>query len=248
MAINIDNVGRIMEDYANEAYSYKEAFKILKRTQLDVDNLRSIVKNYKVVPKSITDHHVIIQFAKCLLFVYKLLKFQLLCFLFEGYNLDNAANRVKLYYEIKLNNPHLFKVRDPESPEVQQCLRSQNYFYMSATPEKKSVLYVSLIDYRASSWCFDNFVKTFIMLCESCLISQGPQKGLIFVIDMKGASLAHLSKPNIKTVITIIKFAFYASPILISAVHILNTPSFFHIIMKIFLRPFISREFEKLVS
>ena len=147
-----------------------------------------------------------------------------------------------------MNNPHLFKVRDPESPEIQQCLRSQNYFYMPVTPNGKSVLHVSLIDFKSSSWCFDSCVKTFIMLCEMCLIKQGPQKGLIFVVDMKGATLSHLTKPSIKTVITIIKFAFYACPIIVSEVHVLNAPSFFGIIIKLFLKPFMNREFKNLVS
>ncbi|CAO1407078.1 unnamed protein product [Diamesa tonsa] len=229
MEINNDNVSNIMQEYANKAYNYEEAFKILNRTQDEVDELRNIVKDFSVVPKSITDQH-------------------LLCFLFEGYSLNKSAERVKLYYELKVNNPHLFKDRDPESPEIQQCLKSQHYFYTPVTPDGHSVIHLSLIDFRASSFCFDAIVKTFVMICESCLIEQGPRKGLIFVVDMKGASLSHLTKPSIRTVITSIKFAFHACPILVSAVHILNAPSFFGLIIKMFLRPFINKEFKHMVS
>lgn len=63
MEINNDNVSNIMQEYANKAYNYEEAFKILNRTQDEVDELRNIVKDFSVVPKSITDQHVIIQFA-----------------------------------------------------------------------------------------------------------------------------------------------------------------------------------------
>lgn len=171
-----------------------------------------------------------------------------MCFLFEGCNLNKVAERVKLYYELKVNNPHLFKIRDPESPEIQQCLRSQNYFFMPVTPDGHSVIHLSLIDFNASSFRFDAIVKTFVMLCESCFIEQGPRKGLIFVIDMKGASLSHLTKPSIRTVITSIKFAFSACPIIVSAIHILNAPSFFGLIIKMFLRPFVNKEFHDLVS
>lgn len=72
MEINIDNIGLIMQDYANKSFNYEEAFKILNRTQDDVDDLRNIVKHFHVVPKSITDHHVIIQFAKKLNFAYQI--------------------------------------------------------------------------------------------------------------------------------------------------------------------------------
>lgn len=64
MEINNDNVSNIMQEYANKAYNYEEAFKILNRTQDEVDELRNIVKGFSVVPKSITDQHVIIKFAK----------------------------------------------------------------------------------------------------------------------------------------------------------------------------------------
>lgn len=171
-----------------------------------------------------------------------------MCFLFEGRELIKVAERVKLYYEIKVNNPHLFKVRDPKSSEIQQCLQSQNYIFMPVTPDGKSVIHMSLIDFKASSFCFDACVKTLIMMCETCLIEHGPQKGMIIIIDMKGATLSHLTRPSIKTVVTSIKFAFSACPIIITAVHILNAPSFFGLIVKLFLRPFMNREFQHLVS
>lgn len=60
MEINIDNIDSLMQNYAKKSYNYEEAFKILNRTQDDVDDLRKIVKDFNVVPKSITDQHVII--------------------------------------------------------------------------------------------------------------------------------------------------------------------------------------------
>lgn len=63
MEYNNDNIGRIMQEYANKSYNYEEAFKRINRTQDDVDNLRIIVKDFQVIPKSITDRHVIIKFA-----------------------------------------------------------------------------------------------------------------------------------------------------------------------------------------
>ena len=72
MDINNDNVGRIMQEYANKAYNYEEAFKILNRTQDDVNDLRNIVKHFHVVPKSITDHHVINKFSKMLKFTFQI--------------------------------------------------------------------------------------------------------------------------------------------------------------------------------
>lgn len=174
--------------------------------------------------------------------------FQLLCFLLEGIKIETAAKRVKLFYEIKVKNPNLFKNRDPESQEIQQCLRSQNFFFLPLTPEGKSVIYLGLIDFRASSWHFDESSKTCLMLCEQCICNHGPSKGVEFLIDMKGATLSHLTKPNIKTIISIIQFAFYACPANIKAIHVLNAPSFFDTIVKLFLKPFIKIELKDLVS
>lgn len=171
-----------------------------------------------------------------------------MCYLLEGLTVDQAAKRVKLFYEIKVNNPHLFQKRDPESKEMQQCLRSQHFFFLPVTSAGKSVVFLSLIDFKASSWHFDESAKTCIMLCEQCICNHGPTKGVDFLIDMKGATLSHLTKPNIKTIVSMIKFAFYACPALITGVHIFNTASFFDMIVKLFLKPFINKEFKELVS
>lgn len=53
-----------MQEYANKSYNYEKALKIINRTQDSVDNLRTIVQNFQVVPKSITDRHVIINIVR----------------------------------------------------------------------------------------------------------------------------------------------------------------------------------------
>lgn len=174
--------------------------------------------------------------------------FQLVCYLLDGITVDQAARRCKLFYEIKVNAPKLFLNRDPESKEVEQCTRSQNIFFLPLTPAGRSVIYLSLIDFRASTWHFDESSKTCLMVCEECICNHGPTKGIEFLIDMKGATLTHLTRPNLKTVVTMIKYAFYACPAFIKGVHILNTPSFFDTIIKLFLKPFIKRELKDLVS
>lgn len=171
-----------------------------------------------------------------------------MCYLLDGITVDQAAKRCKLFYEIKVNNSKLFLNRDPDSKEVQQCLKSQNCFFLPITPEGKLVIFLSLIDLKASNWHFDESAKTCLMVCEECICINGPTKGIDFLIDMKGTTLAHLTRPSFKTVVTMIKFAFYACPAYIKGIHILNTPSFFDMIIKLFFKPFINKELKDLVS
>jgi hypothetical protein len=74
----------------------------------------------------------------------------------------------------------------------------------------------------------------------------GPQRGIIFLVDMAGGKLFHLTKINLKTIKMGLRFALDACPQKIIAFHILNAVPFYELIMQI-MKPFARKELKLLV-
>lgn len=74
----------------------------------------------------------------------------------------------------------------------------------------------------------------------------GPQKGIIFLVDMAGGKLLHLSKIKLKTLKMGLRFAMDGCPQKIIAFHILNAVPFYELIMQL-MRPFARKELKLLV-
>jgi hypothetical protein len=87
----------------------------------------------------------------------------MLCFLNACNGIDDAANVMSTYYEIRQMCPTVFHNRDPLSPEIQQCLKNQHYFHLPNTPTGHSVIYHCLSNGKASNYIFDEACKTFFM-------------------------------------------------------------------------------------
>lgn len=93
----------------------------------------------------------------------KALLFQLLLFLDSCGGVEEGAKVAKKYYQIKKNSPEHFSNRDPESPNIQQCLKNQDYFYLPNTPKGDLVVFHRLSSTKSSDYVFDEAIKTFFM-------------------------------------------------------------------------------------
>lgn len=167
---------------------------------------------------------------------------QLACFL-DACNKDVEETRkvIKIYYETKLDSPELFDDRDPFSAKIQQCFQNQAYFPLPPTPSGYSIIYHRLSNPKASNYNFDEAVKTYFMLVESCLYTQGPRPGLICLFDMDNVCLTHLLRVKISTVRKFFRYLQDGLPAKLKAIHVLNAVSFFDKILYI-VKPFIRAE------
>jgi hypothetical protein len=128
-------------------FDYKNAIKSLKIKEKDVSELRKKVKEFKHVPQTISNK-------------------KLLCFLNACNGIDDAANVIACYYEIR-QSAAIFRNRDPTSNEVRQCLENQYYFHMPNTPSGCSLIYHCLSNNKASNYVHDEACKTFFMTIGS---------------------------------------------------------------------------------
>lgn len=85
------------------------------------------------------------------------------------------------------------------------------------------------------------------MISDACLNKQGPQKGLIFLFDMKGVSLTHLTRVKLGG---LKKFFYYLQeclPCTLYQIHVVNVVSFFDVVMTM-MRPFMKAELIQMAS
>lgn len=85
------------------------------------------------------------------------------------------------------------------------------------------------------------------LINEIILPLTGPQRGIIFLADMAGGRLMHLSKAKLKVVRMGLRFALDGSPVRIVAFHVLNAVPFYHLIMQL-MRPWARKELKDLVN
>jgi len=206
-------------------YDYSEALKRQGHKQSDVDTLRSVVREFPIVPRSITDK-------------------QLLLFLDSCGGVEGASKVLKTYYKIKKNSPEHFVNRDPQSPKIQQCLGHQDYFYLPSTPRGDLVVFHRLSSSKSSDYHFDEAIKTFFMTIESCLLHYGPRDGAIFLFDMKGVGLMHLTRVNLGSIKKFFAYLQEGVPGKLREIHVLNVVYFFDKILSM-IKPFMKAEILK---
>ncbi|KAL7038242.1 hypothetical protein ACKWTF_009517 [Chironomus riparius] len=206
-------------------YDYSEALKRQGHTQADVDAIRNLVSQYPHIPKSITDK-------------------QLLLFLDSCGGAEEGAKVCKLYYTMKQKNIEHFKLRDPTHPKIQQCLANQDYFYLPNTPTGDVVVFHRLSSSRASDYVFDEAIKTFFMTIDSCIQKNGPHDGAIFLFDMKGVGLMHLTRVNVSSIRKFFQYLQEAVPGKLRAIHVFNVVYFFDKVLAL-IKPFMKAEILK---
>ncbi|XP_053695187.1 alpha-tocopherol transfer protein-like isoform X2 [Sabethes cyaneus] len=207
-------------------YDLEEA---LKRQDLSREDFKAIrTPPIEGVPLNITDK-------------------QIACFLNAcNKNINVTRKVIKIYYAARRDAPELFTDLDPLGPKIQQCFENQDYFPLPNTPAGYSIVYHRLNNPKASNYNFDEAVKTYFMLLDSCLYNDGPRPGLICLFDMSNVGLSHLLRVKISTVRKFFHYLQDGLPAKLKAIHVLNAVSFFDKILYI-IKPFMHGEILKML-
>lgn len=192
-----------------------------------IEALRTSLCSSKIVPQSITDK-------------------QLALFLDASDGKIEVAQKViEIYYDTRKNAPEHFLNRDPKSEEIQQCLENQDFFVL---PQINGcpIIFHQVSNSKASNYYFDNAVKTFFMSIDICLHQQGPQKGIIFLFDMRHVRLSHLTRIRVSTIKKFFRYVQDGLPAKLYQIHVLNVVSFFDKILSL-IKPFMRAEIFKML-
>lgn len=143
----------------------------------------------------------------------------------------------------------------------------RDYFYLPKTPEGFSIVFHRLSSSKPSHYHFDEAIKTFFMsigkiptrkikvikltirhlFLDSCLQAHGPSPGIIFLFDMKGVSIGHLTRIRISSIKKFFHYLQEGLPAKLQAIHVLNVVSFFDKILSL-IKPFMKADIFKMVK
>lgn len=170
-------------------------------------------------------------------------------FLFSCYfSIERAKSAIEHYFSIRTNHPEIFSNRDAEDPRVKH-VRSLGHLWRlpKTTPEGYRIVMYSVRDNDPTKMVFGECVKTFCMFNDIVLSEDGIEEGYIVIFDMKGVQLGHLARVSLPALRCFFLYIQEAHPVRIRGVHVLNTASWIHHIMRIIM-PMVKSELLSLVK
>lgn len=150
------------------------------------------------------------------------------------YSVEKAKTCIENYFTIRSNTPMLFAGRDVYNPKLQSMLCLAHLARLpKLTSEGYRVLMYSLRDPDPTKMFFNEAVKGFCMYNDCILSEDGLSEGYVIIFDMKGVSIGHLARVSLPAVRAFLLYIQEAHPARLKAVHILNTASWIHHILRI---------------
>ncbi|XP_072382288.1 alpha-tocopherol transfer protein-like isoform X2 [Diabrotica undecimpunctata] len=165
-----------------------------------------------------------------------------------NFSVDRAKSCIEHYFTIKTNHPAIFGNRDPEDEKV-KLVRSLGHLWRlpKLTPEGYRMVMYAVRDGDPTKMVFSECVKTFCMFNDIVLSEDGIEDGYIVIFDMKGVQLGHLARISLPALRCFFLYIQEAHPVKIKGVHVLNTASWVHHIMRIVI-PLVKSELLSLVK
>ncbi|XP_063926747.1 alpha-tocopherol transfer protein-like isoform X2 [Zophobas morio] len=156
-------------------------------------------------------------------------------FLHAGYyNVERTKSYIENYFTIRASAPAIFSDRDPYSPRMQVMIGLANLIRLpKTTPEGYRVLLYSVRDPDPTKMIFSDAVKGFCMYNDCVLSEDGLAEGYVVIFDMRGVSIGHLARVSLPALKAFMFYIQDAHPARLKGIHILNTASWIHHIMRI---------------
>lgn len=167
-------------------------------------------------------------------------QFQLLPFLIASKkDVDKALTLIINHYAIKKECPEFFHNRNVKAEGIQRSLKNQDFVILPSTRDHCSLILFRLSSFDPKDYDFEFAAKTYIMTFETAIFNNGPQNGMVGLIDMRGSRFGHLFRPSISSVRKGLRLLQEGCPIEVQRVHVLNTFPFVNAMMSEFLRKFV---------
>ncbi|XP_037923823.1 alpha-tocopherol transfer protein-like [Hermetia illucens] len=207
-------------------FDLDEALERTKISKADIELLRGRLP--EDVPNNLTDK-------------------QLLLFLNACGSIDEALKVIKIYYDARRNAPEHFNNRDPKHPKIKQCFENQTYYHVPPTEKDDCpIVYHKIMNPKASTYFFDNALKTYCMTMDVALYKYGPRPGVIFVHDMENVGFTHILRASISSIRKYLHYLQYGVPAKLCRVHVLNVVPLFDKILTL-VKPFLKKELLEII-
>ncbi|KAJ8954256.1 hypothetical protein NQ318_005852 [Aromia moschata] len=158
------------------------------------------------------------------------------------YSNELAKITIDNYFTVKTLCPDIFGNRNPQDSAVRVAMNTLLVTVLpKQTPEGYSIIFFKIMDSNPDNYSFPLSVRVFDMATMLDLHKNGPSKGMIILVDMKGVMLGHMLKLS---VVVMKKFMYYlqeAMPIRLKSMEFFNIVPFMDKILAI-MKPFMKKE------
>uniref|UniRef100_A0A1B6KMT6 CRAL-TRIO domain-containing protein n=1 Tax=Graphocephala atropunctata TaxID=36148 RepID=A0A1B6KMT6_9HEMI len=158
------------------------------------------------------------------------------------YKLENTKRAIETYYTMKTSVPEFFDNRSLGCPGIKHIL---NVCRMCVLPKPTQrgfyVLFAKLQVTEPAQFYLDDAIKLLFMVIDTHLRAQGTAPGMVFLFDMQGVTLGHLTRINLSSVRKYFVYVQEAMPVRLKSIHIINVNPVMTHIMSI-IRPFIHKQ------
>lgn len=184
----------------------------------------------KYVPKDLSDKQLLLFYNAC-----------------YG-EVEKTKMCIEKYYNLRKNTPEIFDNRVLSADDLQPSTEALEFCYL---PEKSCEGY-DLIFHRLhytepSKYHFEPGCKLLFMTVDACLSKRGPQPGHIFLFDMQGVKLGHLTRVSLSSLRKFFQYVQEAMPLRMRAIHVFNTEPILDKLLML-IRPLMDKKFFDIIK
>ncbi|XP_020288423.1 alpha-tocopherol transfer protein-like [Pseudomyrmex gracilis] len=163
------------------------------------------------------------------------------------YNLEDTKQCMNVYYRMRTTVPEFFKDRDPRLKEFQHSLKTLEFAMLpKSDPHGNRIIFHRLSDTRPQQYMFNDSIKAFLMSIDADLYSEGCSPGYIFLFDMQGSRIGHLSRLSLSSISKFFEYLQEGMPIRLKAIHVVNAVWFMDKLLAL-IKPFMKREVYEMI-
>ncbi|XP_015369969.1 PREDICTED: alpha-tocopherol transfer protein-like [Diuraphis noxia] len=195
----------------------------------NIEDLRKWIATQPHLPQNIPEEMLILFYHSCF------------------FDMEQTKSCIEVYYTLKTETPEFFANRDVFRPELVNALNVLDYGCLPIrSPNDYQIIYHKLRIFEANKYVFNDGVKLLIMAMDACFKVDGTCPGYIFLFDMRGVRLGHLTRLSISSLRKFFTFIQEGLPVRLKGIHVLNTQSIVDKIMML-LKPFMKKELLSMV-
>ncbi|KAH0955270.1 hypothetical protein HN011_000425 [Eciton burchellii] len=163
------------------------------------------------------------------------------------FNLDATKQCMDVYYRMRTTTPEFFRDRDSRLQYMQHSLKALEFVALPKPDHNgNQIIFHRLADSRPSQYMLNDGIKLLLMSIDGSLNMNGCSSGYIFLFDMHGAGIGHLTRLSINSIRKFLEYIQEGMPVRLKAIHILNVVWFMDKILAL-IRPFMKREFYEML-
>lgn len=163
------------------------------------------------------------------------------------FDIEATKRCMNVYYRMRATIPEFFSERDSNLDYLQHSLKALEFVTLPKSDQNGNrIIFHRLADSRPSQYMFDDGIKLLLMSIDASLYTDGCSAGYIFLFDMAGVRLGHLTRLSINSIRRFFEYLQEGMPVRLKAIHILNAVWFIDKVLAL-IRPFMKREFYEML-